>query len=326
MHVVVIGGSGHIGSFLVPRLVRAGHEVTNIARGTSTPYTSGPEWEQVRNVVADRQQEDEDGVFAARVRDLAPDVVIDLVCFTVESARALVEGLRGHVGHLISCGSVWRYGPTLKLPIREGEGTPAIDEYGRQKEAIALLLKAETAAGGLRTTTLHPGHISGPGWAPIGPLGNLDPAVWETLATGGTLRIPGSGAESLHHVHADDVAQAFELAVARPEAAAGEDFHIVAPSALTVRGFAQIAAGWFGQEAALESIGWEEFRRTAGDDLADASWGHLHRSQYFSIEKAATLLGYAPRYEPEAAVLEALESLVERGELTLPVALPPRAH
>ena len=326
MHVVVIGGSGHIGSFLVPRLVRAGHEVTSITRGTSTPYTAGPEWDRVRHVVADREQEDDDGVFASRVRDLGADTVIDLVCFTLDSARALVEGLRGHVGHLISCGSVWRYGPTLRLPIREGEGTPAIDEYGRQKEAIAVYLKEESAAGGLRTTSLHPGHISGPGWAPIGPLGNLDPAVWSTLATGGTLRMPGSGTESMHHVHADDVAQAFELAVARPEAAAGEDFHIVAPSALTVRGFAQIAAGWFGREATLESIGWDEFRRSTDEDLAGASWGHLHRSQYFSIEKAVTLLGYAPRYEPEAAVLEGLESLIERGELTVPGPLTTRSR
>ncbi|KQQ03381.1 MULTISPECIES: NAD-dependent epimerase/dehydratase family protein [unclassified Rathayibacter] len=324
MHVVVIGGSGHIGSFLIPRLVRAGHEVTTITRGTSTAYTAGPEWDQVRRVIADREQEDEDGIFAARVRDLRPDTVIDLVCFTLDSARALVEGLRGHVGHLISCGSVWRYGPTLKLPIREGEGTPAIDDYGTQKEAIALYLKAETAAGGLSTTTLHPGHISGPGWAPIGPLGNLDPAVWSALSVGETLRIPGSGAESMHHVHADDVAQAFELATARRDAAAGEDFHVVAPSALTVRGFAQIAAGWFGQEAVLESVGWEEFRRGTSDDHAAASWGHLHRSQYFSIEKAVTLLGYAPRYEPEAAVLEAVLVMLERGELTVPGELAAR--
>jgi nucleoside-diphosphate-sugar epimerase len=34
MRIVVIGGTGHIGSFLVPRLVRAGHEVVNISRGT----------------------------------------------------------------------------------------------------------------------------------------------------------------------------------------------------------------------------------------------------------------------------------------------------
>jgi len=32
-------------------------------------------------------------------------------------------------------------------------------------------------AGRLVTTPLHPGHIVGPGWDPIGPPWNLDPAV-----------------------------------------------------------------------------------------------------------------------------------------------------
>ncbi|MFF5362079.1 NAD-dependent epimerase/dehydratase family protein [Streptomyces scabiei] len=54
MRIVIIGGSGHIGTFLVPRLVRAGHEVINISRGTRTAYADAPEWRQVRQVVADR--------------------------------------------------------------------------------------------------------------------------------------------------------------------------------------------------------------------------------------------------------------------------------
>ena len=33
MRVVVIGGSGHVGTYLIPRLVAAGHEVVNVSRG-----------------------------------------------------------------------------------------------------------------------------------------------------------------------------------------------------------------------------------------------------------------------------------------------------
>ena len=33
--VVVIGGSGHVGTYLVPRLVEAGFEVVNVSRGTA---------------------------------------------------------------------------------------------------------------------------------------------------------------------------------------------------------------------------------------------------------------------------------------------------
>ena len=322
MKVVVIGGSGHIGSFLVPRLVRAGHLVTSISRGVSTRYTDAPEWEKVHQVVADRQAQDEAGTFGQTVLEQGPDVVIDLVCFTVDSATTLVEALRGKTGHLIHCGSIWRYGASRKLPIAEGSDSaePPSDEYGIQKDRIARMLKAETAAGGLVTTSLHPGHIVGPGWFPIGPLGNLDPAVWTTLAAGEPLRVPGSGAEMMHHVHADDVAQAFEQAVERRDVAAGEDFNILAPTALSVRGFAAIAAGWFGQRARLESVTWEEYRRFADPDHADASWGHLERSQCFTIEKAARLLGYAPSYQPEEAVRESLRWLYERGQLDVSAA------
>jgi nucleoside-diphosphate-sugar epimerase len=322
MKVVVVGGSGHIGSFLVPRLVRAGHEVVSISRGTGRSYTDAPEWQQVQRVVADRQEQDRAGTFGGTVLAMDPDVVIDLVCFTFESATALVEALRGRVGQLVHCGSIWRYGASRKLPIAEGSdsaGAP-FDEYGIEKDRIARMLKQETAAGGLVTTSLHPGHIVGPGWSPIGPLGNLDPTVWHALSAGRPLKVPGSGTEMMHHVHADDVAQAFEKAVEHRDSAAGEDFNIVAPTALSVRGYAEIAASWFGHAATLESVSWEQFRELTTPEYADSSWGHLHRSHCFTIEKARTLLGYAPRYEPEQAVLESLRWLA--GHDRLDVATP----
>jgi nucleoside-diphosphate-sugar epimerase len=313
--IVVVGATGHIGTFLVPRLVRAGHEVVTISRGTRSAYVDAPEWQQVEQVTADREQEDRDGVFGDRIVALRPDVVIDLVCFTVESARALVTALRGSDVHLVHCGSIWRAGPSAVLPVTEENATPPVGEYGIQKDAIARLLTEESARGGVVTTSLHPGHISGPGWAPIGPVGNLDPSVWRTLSAGEPLLVPGLGAETMHHVHADDVAQAFELAVTHRDAVAGEDLSVVAPTALNVRGYAALAASWFGQEARLESVTWDRFRASTSAEHADASWEHLSRSHVFSIEKARRLLGYAPRYTAGETVLDAVRWLVERGEV-----------
>ena len=321
MKIVVIGGSGHIGTFLLPRLVRAGHDVVNISRGQRSSYVDDPAWQQVHHVAADRAAEDREGTFPDRVAGLRPDVVIDLICFTLESATALVERLRGQAGHLLHCGSIWRSGPSLKLPVTEANGAPPVGEYGIAKNAIALMLKEETRSGGLTTTSLHPGHIVGPGWHPIGPLGNLDPAVWRILSAGEPLDVPGIGTEFMHHVHADDVAQAFEAAAANRDAAAGQDFSVVAPSALNVRGYAQIAASWFGQSAVLRSVTWEQFRHTTGEEDAQTSWDHLMRNHYFSIDKARTLLGYTPRYEPEDAVLESVRWLIDHGQLDVANAL-----
>jgi nucleoside-diphosphate-sugar epimerase len=315
VRIVVIGGSGHVGSFLVPRLISAGHQVINLTRGMRVAYVEDEAWSDVEQVTVDREAEEAAGTFGKRVAALEADVVVDMICFTPDSAAALVEALRGRSGHMIHCGTIWRYGPSVKQPMREDDTSPPFGEYGTQKAAIAELLAAETASGGLVTTVLQPGHISGPGWTPIGPLGNLDPGVWYALSAGQEVAVPGLGAELMHHVHADDVAQAFQLAVDHRDAAAGESFNVVAPSALTARGFLAIAAGWFGQTAKIRSVSWAEFRSGTTAEFADASWGHLSRSQYASIEKARAVLGYAPAFEPEAAVLDGIRWLIDHDQL-----------
>jgi nucleoside-diphosphate-sugar epimerase len=92
-------------------------------------------------------------------------------------------------------------------------------------------------------------------------------------------------------------------------------FNVVAPSALTARGFLTIAAGWFGQTARTRSVSWAEFRSGTTAEFADTSWEHLSRSQYASIDRARTLLGYAPVFEPEAAVLDAIRWLISHDRL-----------
>ena len=321
MRIMVIGGSGHVGSFLVPRLVRAGHQVVNLSRGKSQPYVVDEAWREVQQVLINREAAEAEGSFGNRVAALQADVVIDMVGFTLASTVALVERLRGHTGHLIHCGSIWKYGPSLKIPVTEEDQSPPVGEYGMQKAAISRMLQHETRSGGLVTTSLHPGHISGPGWPAIGPLGNLDTAVWTALSAGTEIAVPGIGSELLHHVHADDVAQAFQLAVEHRDEAAGESFNVVAPSAMTVRGFAEIVAGWFGQAARLRAVSWQEFRAGTTQDFADQSWEHLSRSLYACIDKARTRLGFTPAYEPEAAVLDAVRWLIDRGEIKVATAL-----
>src|SRR5215472_2448431 len=92
--VVVIGATGHIGTYLVPRLVDAGHEVIAISRGARGPYHSSPRWDAVTRVTADRDAEDAAVTFGDRIAALRPDAVIDLICFTRGSAQQLVDALR----------------------------------------------------------------------------------------------------------------------------------------------------------------------------------------------------------------------------------------
>ncbi|WP_432533394.1 NAD-dependent epimerase/dehydratase family protein [Kineococcus arenarius] len=148
--------------------------------------------------------------------------------------RVVVIGATGHVGtHLVprlalaghdaedAAGTIWVHGPATDSPLTEDDPREPFGDDGTRKAGIARLLHAGTRTGGLPCTVLHPGHISGAGWPVTTPLGNLDPAVWRALDTGAELPVPGLGLETLRHVHADDVAQAFELALHRRSRAVG---------------------------------------------------------------------------------------------------------
>lgn len=307
--VVVIGATGHIGSYLVPRLVRAGYEVVALSRGERAPYLDAPEWRSVERLTADRDARD----FGTRIAGLEPDAVIDLICFTPESARQLVDALRPTRPLLLHCGTIWVHGRAFRVPVTEDEPRTGYGEYGVQKAAIESLLLREALAGGVPSVVLHPGHISGPGWPVITPAGNLDPDVWRRLATGEPLALPALGLGVLHHVHADDVAQAFERALTRP-AAIGSSFHVVAEQAMTSRGLAAGVAAWFGREPVLDLVDWPEYERRVGSAHAAVTRDHIERSVAASIDRARTVLGYAPRYSSLEALREALRWLVENGQ------------
>ena len=171
-------------------------------------------------------------MFGGRIAALAADAVVDMLCFTPESAQQLVEALRPARPLLVHCGTIWVHGPVARVPVTEDEPRTAYGDYGTGKAAIEALLHRETVAGGVPSVVLHPGHISGP-WPVITPAGNLDLDVWRRLAIGEPLPLPDLGLGVLHHVHADDVAQAFERALSRP-AAIGSSFHVVSEQAMTL--------------------------------------------------------------------------------------------
>jgi nucleoside-diphosphate-sugar epimerase len=311
MRIVVIGGTGHIGTYLVPRLVAKGHDVIVMSRARRQPYQPHGAWASVEQVVVDREAEEAAGTFGSRVRELRPDVVIDLICFRLESARHLVEALRGQVQHFLSCGTIWVHGPSVEVPTTEAQPRRPFGEYGIQKAAIEAYLLEEARRNGFPATVLHPGHIVGPGWAPLNPAGHFNPQVFVTLARGQELCLPNLGMETVHHVHADDVAQAFEQAIAHWRTAVGESFHVVSPAALTLRGYAEAVAGWFGQPARLRFLPWEVWRTTVSAEEAAATWDHIAHSPNCSIAKAQRLLDYHPRYSSLQAIHESVLWLIE---------------
>ena len=101
MRVVVIGATGHIGSYLVPRLVGRGYETVCVSRRQRQPYFVDERWARVDHAVIDRALEEQRGQFGERIAALRPNVVIDLTCYTLDSAVQLSNALAGRVDHLI---------------------------------------------------------------------------------------------------------------------------------------------------------------------------------------------------------------------------------
>jgi nucleoside-diphosphate-sugar epimerase len=315
MRVVIIGGTGHVGTYLVPRLVEADHEVISLSRGQRGPYQAHAAWKAVRQIAVDRVEEEKAGRFGGQVRDLEPDVVIDMICFSQESARHLVEALRGRVQHFLHCGTIWVHGHSVQVPTTEEQPRQPFGEYGIQKAAIEAYVLDQARRYGFPATVLHPGHIVGPGWAPLNPAGHFNPCVFAQLARGEELALPNLGLETVHHVHADDVAQAFMAALTHWSGAVGESFHVVSPAALTLHGYAEAVAAWFGQPARLRFLAWEQWRDSVSAEEAEATWDHIAHSPNCSIAKAQRRLDYRPRYSSLQAVYEAVSWLIEHKGL-----------
>ncbi len=187
--------------------------------------------------------------------------------------------------------------------------------YGIKKVAIEAYLSGQARASGFPATILHPGHIVGQGWHPINPAGNVSLSVWQTISRGEPLDLPNFGLETLHHVHADDVATLFMAAIANWSTSVGQSFHSVSDKALTLRGYAEAMYQWFGHEPNLRFAPFDEWAK--GTDTKDArtTWDHIARSPNCSMDKAARLLGYRPRYTSLEAVQESVRWIMDRGEL-----------
>lgn len=315
MRVAIIGGSGHIGSYLTPRLVEAGHTVLCVSRGRRQPYVAHGAWKKVESVRLDRTAEEAAGTFGSAIRSLDADCVIDLTAYTLENTQQLVDALRGHVQLFLHCGTIWVHGPGIELPTTEEQPRRPISDYGVRKAAIEAYLLDQARRGGFPACVLHPGHLVGTGWIPLNPAAHFNPSVFADLAAGREIALPNLGRETLHHVHADDVAQAFQQAMANWSNAVGESFHVVSPAALSLAGYAEAVAGWFGREARIRFLPWEQWRETVSEKEAAVTWDHIARSPNCSIRKAQRLLEYQPRYSSLQSVRESLMALVANGTI-----------
>lgn len=166
MKVLVVGGSGFIGSRLLTALVERGHSVTNFDRNQSTVL---PE----RTIIGDVRSADE---LAAAGAD--HDAVINLAAehrddvhplslyeeVNVDGARALVAAAeKAGITRIVFTSTVAIYGLDKNDAAEDSEPEP-FNEYGRTKLAAEQILRAWAAAAADRSLVIvRPSVVFGEG-------------------------------------------------------------------------------------------------------------------------------------------------------------------
>lgn len=138
MKILVIGGTGFIGTFVVRDLVAQGHDVAVFHRGNAKPVLH----DSVRRIVGDRNDL---AAHRAGIEQLAPEVVLDFLLSDDRQAQALMDCFRGLTARVIAISSqdVYRAhevllrktsGPLQELPItEESELRTQLHPYDREQ-------------------------------------------------------------------------------------------------------------------------------------------------------------------------------------------------
>ncbi len=127
MRVFVTGGTGHSGSYIIPELIAAGHEVTGLARSDTAAAALSALGAKVRRGDLEdldglkEAAADSDGVIhVAHRQDLLPSGGIDAVAAAeLPIMLAYGEALAGTGKPLVAAGSIGSPGQDLGRPATE---------------------------------------------------------------------------------------------------------------------------------------------------------------------------------------------------------------
>jgi len=162
---------------------------------------------------------------------------------------------------------------------------------------------------GLRVTIIHPGHICGKGWIPIGPTANRNVDIFNAICQGKEIVLPDDGGATLQHVHSIDIARMIRLIIGNREAE-GENFNIMCEKPITLRQYAETLYDYYGQERRIVYLKYMDFLNSLNKEDAIESREHIERSPNVSMKKAREKLGFVNQYSERDTVIEAVDSIM----------------
>ncbi len=212
--VLVTGGAGFIGRWVVRTLLESGADVTVADK---RPFPDGVVDGGVRTVLGDLRNRD----VAARALDAGTDAVVHLAAVTsvlrsvedpagtyeinvavtanlLELARRREAGTFLFASTNAVAGDVGRHVITEQTPLRP------MTPYGATKAAAEMLLSSYAAAYGIDACALRFSNVYGPGMA---AKDSFVPRLMRAAKSGAGVDIYGDGTQLRDLVHVDDVVQ-----------------------------------------------------------------------------------------------------------------------
>jgi nucleoside-diphosphate-sugar epimerase len=219
MHVFVTGGTGHSGSYIIPELIAAGHEVTGLARSDTAAAALTALGAKVRR--GDLQDldglkegaADSDGVIhVAHRQDLLPTGGMDAVAAAeIPIMLAYGEALAGSGKPLVAAGSIGSSGQLGRPATEEDSALPVEDEHSGTLHArnVVETTVIGLAERGVRSSIVRIANIAHGTTDYAGFL----PTLIALAKENGFAGYPGDGTNPWNAVHVRDVASLFRLAL-----------------------------------------------------------------------------------------------------------------
>jgi len=243
MHVFITGGTGHSGSYIIPELIAARHEVTGLARSDAAVAALSALGAKVRRGDLEDPEglkeaaADADGVIhVAHRQDLLPSGGMDAVAAAeVPIMLAYGEALAGTGKPLVAAGSIGSSGQLGRPATEEDPALPVGDEH---KGTLRARNVVETAVIGLaeqgvRSSIVRIANIAHSTTDQAGFLVQLTALAKEK----GVVGYPGDGTNLWNAVHIRDAASLFRLALEK--APAGTYWHAVGDGGIQFRDIAE---------------------------------------------------------------------------------------
>ncbi|MEV0890161.1 SDR family oxidoreductase [Promicromonospora sp. MEB111] len=256
MRVFVAGGTGHSGSYIIPELLAAGHEVTGLARSDTAAAALSALGAKVRRGdlqdldVLKEAAADSDGVIhVAHRQDLLPSGGIDAVTAAeLPVVLAYGEALAGTGKPLVAAGSIGSPGNGRNLGRPATEEDPALPVGDEHKGTLRARNVVEAAVVGLaergvRSSVVRIANIAHSTTDRAGFL----PMLIALAKEKGFAGYPGDGANQWNAVHVRDVASVFRLAL--ETGPAGRYWHGVGDGGISVREIAEAIGSRLGLPA-----------------------------------------------------------------------------